>query len=165
MSSCDIISSLWYGFEFRSLDTVNVNSQGPFSHCALSFFVIVFEIGKILKFKLKYFHLQDPAGIFDLVEVVGNGTYGQVHKVIQTGFESLNSAYSNLFNNSSSFIISHATCLSLLHKFFMLAELTRRSSFQNCENRLLWSASGIALRCRVKCKTFYKTYLFVNVLW
>ena len=25
--------------------------------------------------------MQDPAGIFDLVEVVGNGTYGQVHKV------------------------------------------------------------------------------------
>lgn len=27
------------------------------------------------------FILKDPAGIFDLVEVVGNGTYGQVHKV------------------------------------------------------------------------------------
>ena len=27
----------------------------------------------------KYF-LQDPAGIFDLMEVVGNGTYGQVYK-------------------------------------------------------------------------------------
>ena len=25
--------------------------------------------------------LQDPAGIFELIEVVGNGTYGQVHKV------------------------------------------------------------------------------------
>lgn len=25
--------------------------------------------------------LQDPAGIFDLIEVVGNGTYGQVYKV------------------------------------------------------------------------------------
>ena len=24
---------------------------------------------------------QDPAGIFDLIEVVGNGTYGQVYKV------------------------------------------------------------------------------------
>ena len=24
---------------------------------------------------------QDPAGYFDLVEVVGNGTYGQVYKV------------------------------------------------------------------------------------
>ena len=24
--------------------------------------------------------LQDPAGIFDLMEVVGNGTYGQVYK-------------------------------------------------------------------------------------
>ena len=24
---------------------------------------------------------QDPAGIFDLMEVVGNGTYGQVYKV------------------------------------------------------------------------------------
>lgn len=25
--------------------------------------------------------VQDPAGIFELVEVVGNGTYGQVYKV------------------------------------------------------------------------------------
>ncbi|XP_064227436.1 mitogen-activated protein kinase kinase kinase kinase 4-like [Aotus nancymaae] len=25
--------------------------------------------------------LRDPAGIFELVEVVGNGTYGQVYKV------------------------------------------------------------------------------------
>lgn len=25
--------------------------------------------------------LQDPSGIFELIEVVGNGTYGQVHKV------------------------------------------------------------------------------------
>lgn len=28
-----------------------------------------------------FFPLQDPAGIFELVEVVGNGTYGQVYKV------------------------------------------------------------------------------------
>ena len=28
------------------------------------------------------FPLQDPAGIFELIEVVGNGTYGQVHKVL-----------------------------------------------------------------------------------
>lgn len=26
-------------------------------------------------------NLQDPAGIFELIEVVGNGTYGQVYKV------------------------------------------------------------------------------------
>lgn len=26
-------------------------------------------------------HFQDPAGIFELIEVVGNGTYGQVYKV------------------------------------------------------------------------------------
>ena len=30
------------------------------------------------------FWLQDPAGIFDLIEVVGNGTYGQVYKVSGT---------------------------------------------------------------------------------
>lgn len=29
------------------------------------------------------FLFQDPAGIFELVEVVGNGTYGQVYKVRQ----------------------------------------------------------------------------------
>ena len=28
-----------------------------------------------------HFLFQDPAGIFELIEVVGNGTYGQVHKV------------------------------------------------------------------------------------
>ena len=27
------------------------------------------------------FFPQDPAGIFELVELVGNGTYGQVYKV------------------------------------------------------------------------------------
>lgn len=27
---------------------------------------------------------QDPAGIFELVELVGNGTYGQVYKVRYT---------------------------------------------------------------------------------
>lgn len=27
---------------------------------------------------------QDPAGIFELVELVGNGTYGQVYKVRST---------------------------------------------------------------------------------
>lgn len=30
---------------------------------------------------LTFSHPQDPAGIFELVEVVGNGTYGQVYKV------------------------------------------------------------------------------------
>ena len=29
----------------------------------------------------RHFTLQDPAGIFELIEVVGNGTYGQVYKV------------------------------------------------------------------------------------
>lgn len=33
---------------------------------------------------------QDPAGIFELVELVGNGTYGQVYKVSSLG---LNMAY------------------------------------------------------------------------
>ena len=28
-----------------------------------------------------FIYFQDPAGIFDLIEVVGNGTYGQVYKV------------------------------------------------------------------------------------
>ncbi|CDQ92037.1 unnamed protein product [Oncorhynchus mykiss] len=28
--------------------------------------------------------LRDPAGIFELVELVGNGTYGQVYKVRHT---------------------------------------------------------------------------------
>ena len=33
-----------------------------------------------------FFFFQDPAGIFDLIEVVGNGTYGQVYKVGETLF-------------------------------------------------------------------------------
>ena len=32
-------------------------------------------------FSLSLCTSQDPAGIFELIEVVGNGTYGQVHKV------------------------------------------------------------------------------------
>lgn len=31
--------------------------------------------------------LRDPAGIFELVELVGNGTYGQVYKVSSVEFE------------------------------------------------------------------------------
>ena len=34
----------------------------------------------LLVFFLWYYFVQDPAGIFDLIEVVGNGTYGQVYK-------------------------------------------------------------------------------------
>lgn len=30
---------------------------------------------------LLFIFFQDPAGIFELVELVGNGTYGQVYKV------------------------------------------------------------------------------------
>lgn len=37
---------------------------------------------KIRHLLLLFFLFQDPAGIFELVEVVGNGTYGQVYKVI-----------------------------------------------------------------------------------
>lgn len=53
------------------------------TNCALYlliFFVIAFVIMRILSNYVLRF-IQDPAGIFDLVEVVGNGTYGQVHKV------------------------------------------------------------------------------------
>ena len=43
---------------------------------------LVSKYSKILfnKFSISHF-LQEPAGIFDLIEVVGNGTYGQVYKV------------------------------------------------------------------------------------
>ena len=33
-----------------------------------------------MKYEICITLLQDPAGIFELVEVVGNGTYGQVFK-------------------------------------------------------------------------------------
>jgi hypothetical protein len=36
------------------------------------------------------FHFQDPAGIFELIEVVGNGTYGQVYKVRNSVFYNIN---------------------------------------------------------------------------
>lgn len=38
---------------------------------------------------------QDPAGVYDLIEVVGNGTYGQVFKVSYSpvGFVQLSSLY------------------------------------------------------------------------
>jgi hypothetical protein len=32
------------------------------------------------------FNFQEPAGIFELIEVVGNGTYGQVYKVSHSDF-------------------------------------------------------------------------------
>ena len=35
----------------------------------------------LVKNKIILSCFQDPAGIFDLIEVVGNGTYGQVYKV------------------------------------------------------------------------------------
>jgi len=35
----------------------------------------------ILFYQFFFSSSQDPAGIFELVEVVGNGTYGQVYKV------------------------------------------------------------------------------------
>lgn len=34
-----------------------------------------------------FIFFQDPAGIFELVELVGNGTYGQVYKVSSVEFE------------------------------------------------------------------------------
>lgn len=35
----------------------------------------------LIMYNILYFLLQEPAGIFELIEVVGNGTYGQVYKV------------------------------------------------------------------------------------
>ena len=61
---------------------VNTNSWGFSYLVRLIFFIIV--LCDLLKNKLAKkiaFFRKDPAGIFDLVEVVGNGTYGQVHKV------------------------------------------------------------------------------------
>lgn len=46
---------------------------------------------------------QDPAGIFELVEVVGNGTYGQVYKV---GWR--RSAWPVLFSHSVFFFLYQA---------------------------------------------------------
>lgn len=40
--------------------------------------LFLFALNRLFFF---FFTLQDPAGIFELVEVVGNGTYGQVYKV------------------------------------------------------------------------------------
>ena len=34
----------------------------------------------LLQISAKIAIVQDPSGIFDLMEVVGNGTYGQVYK-------------------------------------------------------------------------------------
>lgn len=40
-------------------------------------YMFFFKVTRLLSFA----SFQDPAGIFELVEVVGNGTYGQVYKV------------------------------------------------------------------------------------
>lgn len=41
----------------------------------------VFALLQVMFFFFFFCFLQDPAGIFELVQVVGNGTYGQVYKV------------------------------------------------------------------------------------
>lgn len=43
-------------------------------------FSVLFLLPDLVTFFF-FFFFQDPAGIFELVEVVGNGTYGQVYKV------------------------------------------------------------------------------------
>lgn len=45
------------------------------------FSMFLHGLGQRFSSHLSFFLLQDPAGIFDLIEVVGNGTYGQVYKV------------------------------------------------------------------------------------
>ena len=47
---------------------------------------------------------QDPAGIFDLMEVVGNGTYGQVYKV--KNIEDLNILKCSDLNFQCSYLIA-----------------------------------------------------------
>ncbi|KAK6057469.1 hypothetical protein COOONC_05015 [Cooperia oncophora] len=37
--------------------------------------------------------LRDPAGIFELIEVVGNGTYGQVYKVRSIRIDSSSASF------------------------------------------------------------------------
>ena len=44
--------------------------------------------------------LKDPAGIFDLIEVVGNGTYGQVYKGRHTKTGTYNSSNATRLDNS-----------------------------------------------------------------
>lgn len=46
-------------------------------HCLDWFKYLVLTLFNFLVFSFS----QDPAGIFELVELVGNGTYGQVYKV------------------------------------------------------------------------------------
>lgn len=48
---------------------------------------------------------QDPAGIFELVELVGNGTYGQVYKVRLTHKEDVSA-------RRSASLIAHSAVLS-----------------------------------------------------
>jgi misshapen/NIK-related kinase len=66
-----------------SLDDIDLNalkvslspSHWPNPWCHVPFYPLT-----IIR-NLFFFFLQDPAGIFELIEVVGNGTYGQVYKV------------------------------------------------------------------------------------
>ncbi|XP_052119585.1 misshapen-like kinase 1 [Frankliniella occidentalis] len=44
--------------------------------------------------------LKEPAGIFELIEVVGNGTYGQVYKVSLFSFTSINAFSHTLVRRS-----------------------------------------------------------------
>lgn len=58
----------------NGLDEIDLNSL------RVIFFNFSLDKKTKITFKL-YFYFQDPAGIFELIEVVGNGTYGQVYKV------------------------------------------------------------------------------------
>lgn len=87
------------------------------------FFLCIFTVRLILllprlassraKKKIPLFSLsfQDPAGIFELVELVGNGTYGQVYKVRSTRKEDVNA------RRSASLIALSAVLSAFVHCF------------------------------------------------
>lgn len=68
-----------WGATAGSARTMSFNIETSYRRSLLFIFVLnrVFLSPPLFFF----FTPQDPAGIFELVEVVGNGTYGQVYKV------------------------------------------------------------------------------------
>ena len=60
-----------------------VGTCQPLNRCTVSVYVCVFVFHRIccVCVCVCVCVSQDPAGIFELIEVVGNGTYGQVYKV------------------------------------------------------------------------------------
>lgn len=77
--------------------------------------------------------MQDPAGIFELIEVVGNGTYGQVYKVLGRIWDYMGIQTSPYYGQAPFADQLYAavftcSCVTIKLSFFACVQRTCRSS-------------------------------------